>query len=559
MGEARGLELGRLLGQGGMGVVHEAVQVHLRRTVAVKRIRPDRTGDAPVRSLLAEGRVTGAVAHPAVVPVHDLVLGEDGRPELVLKRIQGRPWSRLLRDASAVIHHVGREDVLTFHIEVLEQVASAVHAAHRRGILHRDLKPGNVMVGRHAEVYLLDWGLGVTQEVDADPRLPRARPGGSAGTPQYMAPEMVSSRFGQLGPWSDVYLLGGLLHVILFGTPPHHGANVWNVVVEACHHGVTVPDEGPPELVALCRRCLSRKPSDRIGDAETVRRALRTWLDHRPSDRLAAEARLQLGLLQELIRARGAGEVGVEVEARIHQAFGAAVFASGRALALWPGNADARATHEAAVEAAVDHALENDAPALAEAALATLSSPPPDLARRVRMGLRRFQVSPALWAVLSAAGAVLLAEPLLPLLPPFTGVSLRVGLFVAHGVGLVAIGATVAAAAAHGLSRPGARVAAFLVLTGLSRLLVDALAYRAALPDPALPPLHGILTATLALVAALAFGRDLRIATAVLVLCSLIALVFPVAAAPALFLGHAVLVGQVVDRVWAAHPRPAAS
>lgn len=375
------MQYGAVIGEGGMGTVLEARQHHLGRTIAVKRLHAERSNAKNVEALLAEARITSAVAHPSVVPIHDLGIGDDGQPEILLKRIDGRPWSHLLRDPLLVerLHQVA--DPLAFHVRVLRQVCEAIHAAHRQGIVHRDLKPNNIMIGRLGEVYVLDWGLAATLDPNADPRLPRpTRHGG--GTPQYMAPEMVADRYGALGPWTDVYLLGGLLFYILNKRPPHPGATSWNMVIEACEQGTVVPDTGPPALVDLCRRCLHGRPRDRLQDADTVRRELQTWLDRRASVDLAQEGQWHADLLEQRLSDPEAESTAC------HAHFGAAVFAFQRALDEWPDNDAAQVGLNRVVHRLVAHELDRGCPERAHLALSAVADAPNALVRRARWASR---------------------------------------------------------------------------------------------------------------------------------------------------------------------------
>jgi serine/threonine-protein kinase len=468
--------MGHVLGEGGTGVVREARDPVLGRTLAVKQLKDDaRRRPGVTASVLAEARVTGRVAHPFVVPVHDVRVDPAGNPEIVLKRIQGRPWGRLLREPAAVNRLHDRRDTLVFHIEVLEKVCQAVHAAHAQGIIHRDLKPGNIMIGRHAEVYVLDWGLGVAVHEDADSALPRpSRTGKASGTPQYMAPEMVSARFGALGPWSDVYLLGGLLFHVLFGRAPHQGADVWQMLLDVCERGVEVPEEGPPELITLCRHCLQRQPQDRPPDAEQVRRRLRTWLDHRPSVALCEEGATQTALLDGLWTARQ-----IDEERRLHERFGAACFVFQRALDIWPENEDARRALLALVEKMVERELTLGRPNGADGALAWLNEVPGVLAKRVQAArtqqtlaeTRRGWVSR--WIGPEGAYPRLVAALFLILHAASVGLAVDVGLssaisWVALSAGL----ASVVAVTLGNVSSKGRQAAAWLALGGAAQALV---------------------------------------------------------------------------------------
>src|SRR6185503_14452978 len=138
---------GAVIGQGGMGVVREAEQVSLGRTVAVKTVKPDQRSPEAAQDLLREAWVTGSLEHPNVVPVHHLGLDDEGMPAIVLKRVEGVEWSKLIRDAEDVKRRYGAADLLVWNLSILMQVLNAIRFAHSRGILHRDLKPSNVMVG----------------------------------------------------------------------------------------------------------------------------------------------------------------------------------------------------------------------------------------------------------------------------------------------------------------------------------------------------------------------------------------------------------------------------
>jgi serine/threonine protein kinase len=221
---AEGLALGKTLGEGGMGLVRAATQRSLGRQVAVKTLKPDAKNDQATLRLLREAWVTGSLEHPNIVPVYDLGLGEDGAPVIVLKLIEGSPWSDVAR---APADHA--EDLLEKNLRIFLQVCNAVALAHSRGVIHRDLKLENVMVGRFGEVYLVDWGIAVSLRPDPTGRLPLASEAKEmAGTPAYMAPEMLGS--GVLTERTDVYLLGAILHELLVvtrRTPARISARSW--------------------------------------------------------------------------------------------------------------------------------------------------------------------------------------------------------------------------------------------------------------------------------------------------------------------------------------------
>jgi serine/threonine-protein kinase len=329
----RDLRLKAPLGKGGMGQVVSAEQVALGRDVAVKRsLRGSKDRHAASMSLIQEGRATGALEHPNIVPVHALGKSPDGDVLLVMKRIDGTTWADLLRKRTSM------HDGLTRHVTILIDVCRAVHFAHVKGILHRDIKPDNVMIGPFGEVYVVDWGLAVCFGDTSLPGVPHARDVRSAsGTPAYMAPEMALPE-GGLGPRSDVYLLGAVLHVVLTGKPPHAGATPEAMMFAAFESAApTFDDDVPPELADICRRALARDAEARFASAEEMRVALEEFLAHASARLLCGEARARLTELERLVEARS------DDDAAAQRAFSAARFGYETALRTWPESPDAKA------------------------------------------------------------------------------------------------------------------------------------------------------------------------------------------------------------------------
>ena len=370
------------LGEGGLGLVHLATQLSLGRHVAVKTLKPDvDDSDAKMR-LLREGWVTGALEHPNVLPVYEMGLGSDGRPFIVLKRVEGSAWSALLRERD-----------LAWNIGVLLQVCQAVRFAHSRGVIHRDLKPDNVMVGEFGEVYLLDWGIAVALEDDGTGRLALAsKADAMAGTLGYMAPEMLGGQADRLGERTDVYLLGALLYETLSGEPPHRGSDVRRLVYSVVESRPELPSDAPEELAEAVLRAMASQPEERFPDVDAFEGALRSWLDHRSSVRLTEEAELRLvRLLGELDRwqqhSGHAHHRGHEERTELYNLFGAVRFGFRQALGEWPGNDKAQQGLMRAVEAMVECELDCGEPRAAAALLVDLEHPPDELRERVEEAL----------------------------------------------------------------------------------------------------------------------------------------------------------------------------
>ncbi len=276
------------VGQGGMGVVYQALQSSLGRFVAIKKSRDDgEAADASevrmrYREFQQEAVITARLEHPNIVPVHDFGRDGDGSAILCMKLVQGATWSKVLSEDFAAM---AVEDFLAKHIPILVDVSQAVAFAHSRGVIHRDLKPSQVMLGEFGEVLLLDWGLavllddaGTSRKEAVFPQAPAPLPTvatatNPSGTPSYMAPEQTLDDPRKLGTWTDVYLLGGVLYNLLTGSAPHAAPNS-EAALRLARAGVIVPPSErapgrsmPPDLEKLAMRALQPGPDDRVPGA----------------------------------------------------------------------------------------------------------------------------------------------------------------------------------------------------------------------------------------------------------------------------------------------------
>ncbi|MEP7126313.1 MAG: serine/threonine-protein kinase [Byssovorax sp.] len=379
------LIFGETLGQGGMGIVRSGTQTALDRQVAIKTLRADHRAGGETLKLLQEAWVTGSLEHPNIVPIYDLGLDDAGAPVIVLKRIAGIDWSQLMRNGAEVERRFAARDLLEWNLRVLLQVARAIEFAHNRGILHRDIKPENVMVGEFGEVYVLDWGIAVSLRPD-ESRLPRAVDAVAiAGTPAYMAPEMLGGQ--TLSPRTDGYLLGATLYEILTGLPPHLGATLAETLENVRRSSPLAPDRGPAELAAVVQKAMAADPAARFAGVAELRAALEAFLEHRSSANLAQEAEESLTALRVEIAASAALAPGAatthEVRSRVHHLFGECHFGFQAALRSWPENAPAREGLVRATSLVVVHELETGDIQSAAVLLRGLPDPPADLAARV--------------------------------------------------------------------------------------------------------------------------------------------------------------------------------
>jgi hypothetical protein len=303
-------ELESVIGEGGMGVVWSARQAGLRREVAIKRPRPGASAGSEAH-LLAEADLAGRLEHPGIVPVIEAGIDHEGRPFYAMRRLRGGTWSDRWH----------RLD-LDRHVEILVRLCDAVAYAHSRGVVHRDLKPGNVFLGDYGEVVLFDWGLAA----DLD-----TLHGGPArilasGTPAYMAPEMAIGDARGIGFASDQYLLGAILYEILTGDAPHPGDDA-DAMLDAAAANRIEPPLPAGELAEVAARAMATAPADRYPDVRAFQEALRESRSRRASDALAARA------AERLVRAVNGGG---------HADFTRAITAYEDAISLWPGSVQAR-------------------------------------------------------------------------------------------------------------------------------------------------------------------------------------------------------------------------
>jgi WD40 repeat protein len=288
-------------GSGGVGRIWVAWDHDLHREVALKELLPEWAERPELRQrFLDEARITGQLDHPGIAPVHDLARrADDGPPYYTMRLIKGRSL-----DAAVKAYH---ERQLPGQAQPLEraallqafvQVCQAVAYAHDRGVIHRDLKPQNVVLGDYGEVIVLDWGLakllghpeGSTPlpAVTLDPAETHdpSLPGALLGTPSYMAPEQAAGRQDLVDRRTDVYGLGAMLYEVLTGRPPFTGSGADEARRQVCTappaHPCTVCPSAPPALAAVCLRALAKEPGQRYAAALELAEEVRHWLADEP-------------------------------------------------------------------------------------------------------------------------------------------------------------------------------------------------------------------------------------------------------------------------------------
>jgi PAS domain S-box-containing protein len=300
----------RLHATGGIGRVWLAHESDLGRDVALKELRPERAQQAAYGArFLQEARITGQLEHPGIVPVYELVRGREGQqPFYTMRFVNGRTLS-----AAARAYHdkrlAGQADALAFPVllNAFVTVCNTVAYAHSRGVIHRDLKGQNVILGDFGEVVVLDWGLakvvgcpereavgGVVFLDEAGANSGYTVQGEALGTPAYMAPEQADGRLDLIDRRTDVYGLGAILYEILTGSPPFTGRSTEEVLCKVREEEPAPPrqpwPEVPPALEALCPRALAKRPEDRPAAAANLAQEVQGWQE---SERREAEEALR--------------------------------------------------------------------------------------------------------------------------------------------------------------------------------------------------------------------------------------------------------------------------
>jgi formylglycine-generating enzyme required for sulfatase activity len=272
------LQLGRYritarLGSGGFGVVYKGYDAELRRDVAIKvphRHRltaPEDAGVDRTDVYLTEARVLASLDHPGIVPVYDVGRLEDGLCYLVSKFIEGQDLATQLRAGRIAPGETAR---------LLAGVAEALHHAHERGLVHRDIKPGNILLDRDGRTYVADFGLALREEDFAQgPTF--------AGTPAYMSPEQARSEGHRVDGRTDIFSLGVVLYEALTGKLPFQGQTVGELLEQIATREARPPRQldsnVAPELERICLKALSKRAADRYATAQELAEDLRHWLE----------------------------------------------------------------------------------------------------------------------------------------------------------------------------------------------------------------------------------------------------------------------------------------
>src|SRR6266480_2576033 len=266
-------ELLEEIGHGGQGVVYRARQKSLNRTVALKVIGLGRWAtETHLRRFRLEAEAAASLNHPSIVPIHEI--GErDGCCYFSMNLIEGGQLDQVVRREAISIRRAA---------QLIAKLARTVHYAHEHGILHRDIKPGNVLLDIEGEPHLTDFGLARLVETESTV----TRTTEVLGTPSYMAPEQASGNNVALTSATDIYGLGAVLYHLLTGSPPFVGGTTYETIKL-----LEDTEPRPPRLLnpkvdrdlsTICLKCLEKDPKRRYASALALAEDLEHWLKHEP-------------------------------------------------------------------------------------------------------------------------------------------------------------------------------------------------------------------------------------------------------------------------------------
>jgi eukaryotic-like serine/threonine-protein kinase len=284
---------GEEIAAGGMSRIQRVLDQNLFRNAAMKVLNAVLSGEPVARQrFIEEAQITAQLDHPNIPPVHDLWLDAQGRICFTMKLVRGRTLNEILAQQPLKRR---TEQQLERLLQVFSKVCDAVSFAHSRGVIHRDLKPDNVMVGTHGQVYVMDWGCALLRPpaagtdgvvVARDHAQSLDPPGCAIGTCSYMAPEQANATPDVIDERTDVYLLGGILYEILTDEPPHRGKSQVHSVLLAQTGEVQDPQAVagatrlPPGLCQIAMRALAADPAARYPTVEALKEDVERSLRH---------------------------------------------------------------------------------------------------------------------------------------------------------------------------------------------------------------------------------------------------------------------------------------
>jgi len=303
--------LNSLHAAGGIGEIWLARDTDLGRDVAVKRLQTKKSPSELAKlRFLREARITGRLDHPGVVPIYEICLDEQsGLPYYSMRFLKGRTLTEAIQEYHWKRNaELGDYQSLLGLLNAFVVVCNTIAYAHSKGIIHRDLKGENVILGDFGEVVVIDWGLAkelgtyeISHAEDSDLQsmegtTPMTTIAGHVlGTPSYMAPEQAAGRMDLISPATDIYGLSAILYEILTGAPPFRGSGAWEVLQKVIHDPPQPPSEIvsniPETLEAICLKGLEKNPGNRYLSADSLAASVQSWVSDLAERRQTADER----------------------------------------------------------------------------------------------------------------------------------------------------------------------------------------------------------------------------------------------------------------------------
>lgn len=285
------------IAEGGMGKILKVYDHNLKRCVAMKVVLKRGEGDRyAFQKFVEEAQVNAQLEHPNIVPTYDIGIDREGNLYFTMRMVHGRSLREIIRGLQEEVPETAGEFTLLKRLQVFLQAANAIGYAHSKGVVHRDIKPDNIMVGRFGEVFVMDWGLakilgrageaksGADTFVRIDPRadVTKTVEGTIAGTPYYMAPEQALGKIEEIDPRTDIYALGAVLFELITLSKPVEGEDADEVIVNVARGRLRpVPATVPRELAAIMRKALAFRREDRYPSVPDLVADIQAYLEGR--------------------------------------------------------------------------------------------------------------------------------------------------------------------------------------------------------------------------------------------------------------------------------------
>lgn len=286
------------LGAGGMGEVFRVLDLNLKRDIAVKVLSNSvDENEEHIGRFLSEAQITAQLEHPNIVPIHELSVDRKGKVFFTMKKVEGVPLSKIIKGLEEKNPKTISEWPQNELLRCFRKICDAVAFAHAHQVIHRDLKPDNIMIGKFGEVLVMDWGLAKILNQDDLPSSSKPAQvqtvrqeqgnltldGSISGTPLYMSPEQASGKTQEIREASDIYSLGAILFELFSYQAPVEGKNIreilTNVIQGTRLELLDINPNAPKEIAAITSKCLQFKPKDRYRCIEDLAKDIDAFLD----------------------------------------------------------------------------------------------------------------------------------------------------------------------------------------------------------------------------------------------------------------------------------------